>query len=131
MARMSECDFAAMVEDGAESAEILELRDESDRRLVGVMLADRLSDGFSAVYSFFDPADRKRSIGTYMIMRLVEETCRRGLQHVYLGYWIAGSRKMAYKARFQPLELLDDGVWRDLTDEEKAAATVSGWTAQT
>lgn len=122
MARMSEGDFAAMVEDGAESAEILELRDPWDDRLIGVMLADRLSDGFSAVYSFFDPADDKRSLGTYMIMRLVDETLRRGLDHVYLGYWIAGSRKMAYKARFQPLELLEDGVWRDLTADERQIA---------
>ena len=98
MARMTASDFAAMVEDGAESAELLELRDNLDGRLVGVMLADRLSDGFSAVYSFFDPLEQKRSLGTYMIMRLVKEAQRRRLEHVYLGYWIAGSRQVLLRA---------------------------------
>lgn len=119
MARMSEGDFAAMIEDGGESAEIFELRADFGASLVGVMLADRLTDGYSAVYSFFDPDGRKQSLGTDMIIRLVEETARKGLEHVYLGYWISGSRKMAYKAKFQPLELLEEGVWRELTDDER------------
>ena len=124
MARMSEGDFAAMIEDGGEGAELFELRSESGDKLVGVMLADRLVDGYSAVYSFFDPAGRKASLGTYMIMRLVDITACKGLDHVYLGYWIAGSRKMAYKAKFQPLEVLEDGVWRDLTAEERKSRPV-------
>jgi arginine-tRNA-protein transferase len=80
------------------------------------MLADRLDDGLSAVYSFFDPALDRRSPGTFMILAMVEEARRLGLPHVYLGYWIAESRKMAYKARFRPLEALVDGTWRDLDD---------------
>ncbi|MEM8915207.1 MAG: arginyltransferase [Pseudomonadota bacterium] len=120
MARMSEADFAAMIEDGAESAEILELRDVKKDQLLGVMLADGLTDGFSAVYSFFDPDVPHRSLGTDLIMRLIGETNRRGQNHVYLGYWISGSRKMAYKASFQPLEILEDGVWRDLSSENRS-----------
>ena len=56
----------------------------------------------------------ERSLGTYVILALVEEARRTGLDHVYLGYWIAQSQKMAYKARFQPLEALTDNGWTTL-----------------
>ncbi|NBC95579.1 MAG: arginyltransferase [Deinococcus-Thermus bacterium] len=120
MARMSRVDYAAMIEDGAAGAVVYEFRptgaDGRPGPLAAAMLADRLDDGLSAVYSFFDPALDRRSPGTFMILAMVEEARRLGLPHVYLGYWIAESRKMAYKARFRPLEALVDGTWRDLDD---------------
>jgi len=76
-----------------------------------ISILDVLDDGISAVYSFFDPAQGRRSLGTWSILWLVEECRRAGLPYVYLGYWIGESPKMAYKARFPALERLSDGVW--------------------
>jgi arginine-tRNA-protein transferase len=110
MAAMSYADYRGMVEDSAVRTAIVELRDKAGG-LVAVSLIDRLDDGISAVYSFFDPAQGRRSLGTWSILWLVEECRREGLPYVYLGYWIAESPKMAYKARFPALERLADGRW--------------------
>jgi arginine-tRNA-protein transferase len=96
---------------------MVEFRDPDDR-LVGACLTDRLSDGLSAVYSFFLPELDRRSLGTYTILWLVERARSLGLPYVYLGYWVPESRKMAYKARFRPAEVLTGGTWRMLTDAE-------------
>jgi len=86
-----------------------------DGVLVGVMYVDQLPDGFSAIYSYHDPAYRKYSIGTLMILRLIEFARERGLSHVYLGYYIKHCLSMEYKARFAPNEILTpDGTWRRL-----------------
>ena len=82
--------------------------------VVAGLLTDWSGDGASAVYSFFDPGLSGRSLGNYMVLWLVEECRRRGLPYVYLGYWIEGSRKMSYKARFQPLETLGASGWQKL-----------------
>lgn len=111
MAQMDFADYRTMVEIGAHGSLIIEFRD-SDGILIAASLVDRLSRGFSAVYSFFDPAQPERSLGSYAILWMVEEARRHGLAHVYLGYWIAASRKMAYKARFRPLEALTRDGWR-------------------
>jgi arginyl-tRNA--protein-N-Asp/Glu arginylyltransferase len=79
--------------------------------LVAASLLDRLDDGVSAVYSFYDPAFEKRSLGTWSILWLVEECRRQGLPYVYLGYWIGESPKMAYKARFPAIERLSASGW--------------------
>lgn len=113
MARMALTDFTAMLEEGAGDAFLLEARD-GEGRLVGVLLADRLEDGFSAVYSFFDPGAVKRSLGTFLVLALTELALAEGLPQVYLGYWIKGSPKMDYKSRFSPLEALIDGRWQSL-----------------
>jgi arginyl-tRNA--protein-N-Asp/Glu arginylyltransferase len=110
MAAMSYADYRGMVEDSAVRTAIVELRD-AERALVAVSLIDRLDDGISAVYSFYDPRHDRRSLGTWSILWLVEECRREGLPYVYLGYWIAESPKMAYKARFPALERLSDGSW--------------------
>ncbi|MCS6785650.1 MAG: arginyltransferase [Thiobacillaceae bacterium] len=85
-----------------------------DDRVVMVSLVDRLEDGLSAVYAFFDPQLARRSLGVYNVLTLVGLAARMGLPYVYLGYWIADSRKMAYKRQYRPLEALVGGVWRPL-----------------
>ena len=116
MAAMSYADYLGMVEDSAVRTAIVELR-EPGGALVAVSLIDRLDDGISAVYSFYDPTHHRRSLGTWCILWLVEECRRAGLAYVYLGYWIAESPKMAYKARFPALERLADGVWTPLVQD--------------
>ena len=113
MATMDFCDYCGMVEDTAVRSETVEFRDAKGR-LVAVSLIDRLDDGVSAVYSFYDAREKRRSLGTWSILWMVEECRRRALPHVYLGYWIAESPKMAYKARFAGLERLNSGGWTPL-----------------
>ncbi len=110
MARMGHPEFTAMVEDGALNSMMVSYTDPAGS-LVAVMMADRLDDGVSAVYSFFDPDQARRSLGTYVILDLIARTRARGLAHVYLGYWIAQSPKMAYKNNFKPLERLTQTGW--------------------
>jgi leucyl-tRNA---protein transferase len=88
------------------------LRDNTVGTLRAVAILDVLSDGLSAVYTFYDPTISHASFGTYTVMWQIEQTKALGLANVYLGYWISASPKMAYKAKFQPNEILDNGVWR-------------------
>ncbi|MGO8914334.1 MAG: arginyltransferase [Stellaceae bacterium] len=113
MASMTFGDFRAMMEDSPVASRVIELRDPAGTFL-GACLLDLLDDGLSAVYSFFDPEQRRRSLGTLLVLALVEAARQRGLPYAYLGYWIAESRKMAYKARFHPLEGLGAAGWRRL-----------------
>ncbi|HEY0837907.1 MAG TPA: arginyltransferase [Azospirillum sp.] len=115
MARMAMADFAAMIDEGRADTSMFEAR-ESGGRLLGCMLTDRLTDGFSAVYSFYDARQERRSVGSHMILSLIERAREEGLPYVYLGYWIAQSRKMAYKARFRPLEALGRDGWYRLPE---------------
>lgn len=117
MARMTFEDFRAMVEETAVDTQLAEFRDPQGR-LLAVCLLDWLDDGASAVYSFFEPEAAQRGLGSYMIHWLIGEALGRGLPYVYLGYWIAGSPKMAYKARFKPLEGLGPKGWRRLFDTD-------------
>jgi arginine-tRNA-protein transferase len=111
-----------MVEDTPIETFLVEFRDTDDR-LIGACLTDRLADGLSAVYSFFAPGMDRRSLGSYAIIWLVERARQLGLPYVYLGYWVPESRKMAYKARFKPSEVLANGIWRVLTDADRAPET--------
>ncbi|MGO7164252.1 arginyltransferase, partial [Rhizobium johnstonii] len=79
--------------------------------LLAAALTDTMSDGLSMVYSYFNPALEQRSLGTFMILDHVRRTKALGLPHVYLGYWVQGSRKMDYKTRFQPQEHLTPRGW--------------------
>jgi arginine-tRNA-protein transferase len=110
MSAMSWRDYRAMVEDTPVDTRTIEYRDPAGT-LVAVMLADRQKDALSAVYSLYDPDMTSRSLGTWMVLWLVESAGAMGIPHVYLGYWIAESPKMAYKARFHPLEGLGPDGW--------------------
>jgi len=117
MADMTVLDYAMMVEDTIVDTFLSEyrVRPESGESLSGplaaVALCDRLSDGISMVYSFYDTSVPRRSLGTYMILEHIEYTRQLGLPYLYLGYWIEGSRKMSYKTRFQPQERLTSNGW--------------------
>ncbi|MGZ3411960.1 MAG: arginyltransferase, partial [Xanthobacteraceae bacterium] len=120
MADMTVLDYAMMVEDSHVNTRMVEYRrrgpDSSftgrgSGELLAVALTDVLSDGLSMVYSFFEPAHDARSLGTFMILDHIERARRMGLPHVYLGYWVKGSRKMDYKARFLPQERLTSTAW--------------------
>jgi len=115
MAEMSVLDYSLMVEDSVVKTFVTEYRRKPDENgetpLLGVSLCDRLSDGISMVYSFYDPDVSARSLGTYMILDHVNYACEQGYAFVYLGYWIEGSPKMRYKDRFQPQERLTSKGW--------------------
>ena len=78
---------------------------------------DVLSDGLSLVYSFYEPGLAKNSLGSFVILDHVVQARIANLPYVYLGYWVQGSEKMDYKARFRPLEILRPGGWTALNDE--------------
>lgn len=126
MARMGDADYAAMVRDGGSGASLFEFRRQDDQSLLGVMLADRLTDGFSLVYSFFEPEERRRGLGIQMIMALIEQARTEELDHVYLGFWIEESRKMAYKATLRPLEALTDRGWQERPADGTASPGTAG-----
>jgi arginine-tRNA-protein transferase len=115
MARMDARDYRAMIEDSTVETSIFEYR-RADESLIAVALVDILADGLSAVYSFFDPEEDRRGLGTYIILDLIDEAKMLSLPHIYLGYWIGDCRKMSYKMRFQPLEGFRDGQWVSMED---------------
>tara|TARA_B100000459_G_scaffold124872_1_gene77535 strand:- start:365 stop:1081 length:717 start_codon:yes stop_codon:yes gene_type:complete len=117
MAKMSRRDYAAMVLSSPVDTVMVEFR-RPDGDLIAGCLMDRLVGGLSAVYSFFDPAEERRSLGSYVILWMIEEAKRLDLDHVYLGYWVAGSPKMDYKARFRPFESFGPDGWSEVTDPD-------------
>lgn len=124
MSEMTVLDYAMMVEDTHVETRLIEYRERVEGsgvgiqgKLLGVALTDVMSDGTSMVYSFYDPELERRSFGTYMILDHVENARERGLPHVYLGYWVRGSKKMSYKVRFQPQEHLLPAGWTRFVDE--------------
>ena len=118
MADMSLLDYSMMIQDSSVETYLTEYRlkpgegeDAHTNPLIAAVLCDRLSDGISLVYSFYEPEMPERGLGNYIIMEQVAYARSRGLPYVYLGYWIAGSRKMAYKTRFTPQEHLTSAGW--------------------
>jgi arginine-tRNA-protein transferase len=90
-------------------------------RLLGVAVTDCFTDGLSAVYTFFDPDCADRALGTYAVLSQIREAARMRLRYVYLGYWIADSRKMSYKDRFRPLQAWNGHVWQPFARGESIA----------
>ena len=120
MADMTVLDYAMMVEDSHIETRIIEYRrresggngvKRSAGDLIAVALTDVLGDGLSMVYSFFEPDEAARSLGTLMVLDHIARAQRMGLAYVYLGYWVQGSRKMDYKSRFLPQERLMPDGW--------------------
>ncbi len=114
MADMTVLDFSAMVDDNFVDSRLVEYRirgGEEDGRLVAAVLIDILGDGISMIYSFYEPEEAARSLGTFMILDNIARVKRLGLPYLYLGYWVNGSHKMNYKARFLPQERLTPDGW--------------------
>ena len=137
MADMDIFEFAAMIEETPVRSRVIEYTEarapEADappgsrhpaRKLVAVCLTDVLDDGLSLVYSFYEPSRAADSLGTYMILDHIELARQVGLPYVYLGYWVPGSAKMAYKAQFGALEVYRDGQWHDLGDPDAYDGTM-------
>jgi arginine-tRNA-protein transferase len=124
MSDMTVLDYAMMVEDTHVSTKIIEYRrrgpdsfitGKGQGELIAVALSDLMADGYSMVYSYFDPDYDERSLGTFMILDHIARARTAGLPHVYLGYWVNGSRKMNYKIRFTPQEHLGSKGWERFT----------------
>lgn len=125
MAEMTWPDYVAMVEDTAVRTHLIEYRRKSQDRgpgdLIACVLVDVLADGLSLVYSFYNPDLDRRSLGSFVILDHIVQAQQGGLPYVYLGYWVPGSEKMAYKARFSPLEILKPGGWSLMSARERGA----------
>ena len=124
MVDMDESDFADMVEQSPVKTFLVEYRepaaDGRPGRLVGACLTDQQADGLSMIYSFFEPDHPGRSgLGTYIILDHIVRAGRAGLPYVYLGYWVEESKRMAYKARFRPLEKLGPSGWRRFEPDQR------------
>jgi arginine-tRNA-protein transferase len=120
MSDMTVLDYAMMVEDTHVDTKIIEYRKRGpdsfitgrgQGELIAVALSDKMADGLSMVYSYFSPDFEDRSLGTFMILDHIARARAAGLPHVYLGYWVNGSRKMNYKVRFMPQEHLGPKGW--------------------
>ncbi|MGI9390700.1 MAG: arginyltransferase [Boseongicola sp.] len=119
MADMDIFEFAAMIEETPIRSRVIEYTEPTksgNKTLAAVSLTDVLDDGLSMVYSFYAPSLAASSLGTYVILDHIEIARNAGLPYVYLGYWVPGSIKMGYKARFSALEIYFRGEWRDIGD---------------
>jgi leucyl-tRNA---protein transferase len=116
MADMTVLDFSAMVDESVVDTRLIEFRQGSSSIRPGVLkgaaLVDVLDDGLSMIYSFYDPQEANRSLGTFMILDTIMRVKKLGLAYLYLGYWVNGSNKMDYKARFLPQERLSPEGWK-------------------
>jgi arginyl-tRNA--protein-N-Asp/Glu arginylyltransferase len=118
METMDYCDYQSLVEENTIDTAIIEFRHND--RLVACIIVDKISDGFSAVYSFFDTEfESRRSLGTFMILWLIEHTRALELDYVYLGFWINNCQKMSYKKNFIPLEYFLSGSWEPHEDTKE------------
>lgn len=121
MAEMDEHDFADMIEQSPVRTYVIEYREPSvdgkQGKLVGACLSDQQGDGLSMIYSFYDVSEgARKGLGTYIILDHITRAARANLPYVYLGYWVDGSDRMAYKAAFRPLERLGRDGWRRMDE---------------
>jgi len=112
MATMNRDDYRALVEETPVRTSIFEFRHSETQNLLAVCLMDRVENGLSAVYSFYDPDMKSRGLGNYMILWAIEFSRMQGLDYLYLGFWIENCRKMDYKMNFQPLEKRTRDGWQ-------------------
>ncbi|MGH1451707.1 MAG: arginyltransferase [Paracoccaceae bacterium] len=124
MADMDVFEFAAMIEETPIRTRVVEYHDSDSGELAAVCLTDVFDDGVSMVYSFFDPARQKDSLGTYIILDHIQIAREANLPYVYLGYWVPDSPKMGYKARFAGVELFVGGQWEKMRDPADYSAQV-------
>lgn len=126
MADMDMFEFAAMVEETPIRSRVVEYTDVNgdENTPVAACLTDILDDGLSMVYSFFDPEMSPNSPGSFLILDHIEIAKELGLPYVYLGYWVPGSDKMGYKAKFSSMEVFAGGRWQDLVSPEKFSGAV-------
>jgi leucyl-tRNA---protein transferase len=97
------------------NTQIIEFRAKG--KLMMVTIIDRVKNGISAVYTFYDCNDTKLSLGTYSILWLLNFCNNEKLNHLYLGYWINDSKKMKYKVNFKPYELMINGSWQEFPNQ--------------
>jgi len=121
MADMDVFEFAAMVEETPIRSRVIEYTDTATGTLTGVCLTDVLGDGVSMVYSFYTPDRPRDGLGTYIILDHIEIARNAGLPYVYLGYWVPGSQKMGYKAKFAGLEVFTSGAWHPVSNPQDYA----------
>lgn len=123
MAGMSSLDYAMMVEDSHVNTRVIEYRrrgpdsgitGKGEGPLIAMALSDVLGDGLSMVYSFFDVDEDRKSLGSFMILDHIARARKLGLPHVYLGFWVEQSSKMAYKSRYQPQQHLTLNGWKNM-----------------
>ncbi|NQU57645.1 MAG: arginyltransferase [Rhodospirillales bacterium] len=120
MEGMDFTDYRSLVEENTIETSLIEFRHQD--RLIAVIIIDKLIDGFSAVYSFFDTdMENRRSLGTYMILWLAQRARTLELRYVYLGFWIDGCRKMSYKTSFLPLEMYSSKGWKGFESKKSTA----------
>lgn len=127
MTAMDENDYADMVEQSPVNSVMVEYRERAPGggrgRLIGACLTDQQADGLSMIYSFFETGEEARDgLGNFIIMEHIQRARSAGLPYVYLGYWVKGSARMAYKTRYRPLEVLGPNGWTLLTDEDATYA---------
>jgi len=118
MADMDVFEFAAMIEETPIRSRVVEYTDMDTDELVGVCLTDVLRDGVSMVYSFYTPDRPRDGLGNYIILDHIDIARAAGLPYVYLGYWVPGSQKMGYKAKFAGLEVYMGGAWQKMRNPE-------------
>lgn len=106
--------FNSFLVDGRREAIFFEMR--IDKQLVAVAVVDQLNDGLSAIYTFFDPDQSNRGLGSFAVLWIIEEAKRLGLPYVYLGYWIKECQKMSYKMDYKPLQMFINNHWVPLLD---------------
>lgn len=117
MAMMTPEDLRMMIEQSTVETGLLEWRD-GEGKLQACMLFDAMADGLSAVYSFFAPEEKQRSLGTFCILDGVNHLRLLGLPKLYLGYWVKGSETMAYKIDFSGVEIHQNGQWEALKPDQ-------------
>lgn len=111
MAKPSANDFKQFLYCDWSDTRFLELR--LNKQLIAIAVTDRLSDGLSAVYSFFEPEMQSRSLGTFCILKQIDYAKEQELNYLYLGYWIKNHKKMHYKSNFKPLQTYIDERWQN------------------